>query len=103
MKSYRQGDVLLVEVKNIPAGGDDITPENRIIFMWGEVTNHCHAINHPKGKAVLLDVQAERYLQVLQEATITHEEHAPIILREGRYQQAFQVEEQGEEIRRVED
>jgi hypothetical protein len=103
MKSWRQGDVLLVEVKKIPNGSKDITPDGRLIFMWGEVTNHCHAINEPKAKARLLDVQAERYLQVLSEVTITHEEHAPIVLREGKYQQAFQVQERGKEVRRVED
>ena len=101
-KSYRQGDVLLVEVAAIPAGAKDITGKD-IVLMHGEVTGHAHRIAKPKGKAVLLDVQAERYLQIVSEATVRHEEHAPIVLREGKYQQAFQVEEQGEEVRRVAD
>lgn len=102
MKSYRQGDVCIVEVSAIPSDAKDITG-NEIVLMHGEVTGHAHRIAKPKGKAILLDAQAERYLQVLSEATIGHEEHAPIVLREGRYQQIFQVEEQGEEIRRVAD
>lgn len=101
-KSWRQGDVLIVEVSAIPANAKDITGKE-IVLMHGEVTGHAHRIAKPKGKAVMYDAQAERYLQIVSEATIKHEEHAPIVLREGRYQQAFQVEEQGEEIRRVAD
>jgi len=103
--SFRQGDVLIVDAsyRGAKEGGKELREGKDIVFMHGEVTGHAHRIVEPKGKVVLLDVQAERYLQVLQEATITHEEHAPIILREGRYQQAFQVEEQGEEVRRVAD
>ena len=101
--SYRQGDVLLVEVKDAPEDGKDLREKNDIVFMHGEVTGHAHRIVHPKTKARLIDVNAERYLHALQEVTVTHEEHAPIILREGKYKQAFQVEEQGEEVRRVTD
>lgn len=101
--SYRQGDVLIVQVDSAPDDGKQLLEGNDIVFMHGEVTGHAHRIVAPKDKAVLLDVQAERYLQVLAEVTITHEEHGPILLREGRYQQAFQVEEQGEEVRRVQD
>ena len=98
----RQGDVCLVEVSAIPADAKDVTGKE-IVLMRGEVTGHAHRIAKPKGKAIFLDAQAERYLQVLSEATIGHEEHTPIILRKGKYQQAFQVEEQGEEVRRVAD
>lgn len=103
--SYRQGDVLIVDAKYRGAkdGGNDLREGADIVFMHGEVTGHAHRIVSPAAKARLLDVQAERYLKVLSEVTITHEEHAPILLREGQYQQAFQVEEQGEEVRRVED
>jgi len=103
--SYRQGDVLIVDAsyRGAKDGGKELKEGNDIVFMHGEVTGHAHRIVEPKQKARLFDVQAERYLQIVSEATITHEEHAPIILREGRYQQAFQVEEQGEEVRRVAD
>jgi len=103
--SYRQGDVLIVsaDYRGTKDGGKELKEGKDIVFMHGEVTGHAHRIVDPKAKAKLLDVQAERYLQVISEVTITHEEHAPIILREGKYQQAFQVEEQGEEVRRVQD
>ena len=98
----RQGDVLIVEVRSIPKDAKDITPEGPLVLAFGEVTTHSHAIYETK-KARLLDVQAERYLQVVSEATLRHEEHGAIVLREGRYQQAFQTEEFGEEVRAVAD
>lgn len=101
--SYRQGDVLIVKVDNAPTDGVERKEGNDIVFMHGEVTGHAHRIVAPETKARLIDVNAERYLHALQEVTVTHEEHAPIILREGKYQQAFQVEEQGDEVRRVAD
>ncbi len=102
----RQGDVLIVEAAyrgGKSAEGKPVLGRGDIVLMHGEVTGHAHRIAKPKGKAILLDVQAERYLQILAEVTITHEEHSPIVLREGRYQQAFQVEDFGQEVRRVVD
>lgn len=105
--SVRHGDVLLVDAayRGKP-GGELVKSDNgRVVLAYGEVTGHAHVVvaapevAQPK----LYDAQAERYLQVVQEATLRHEEHGPIVLRDGRYQQAFQVEEQGEEVRRVED
>lgn len=108
--SVRQGDVLLVDANyrgDKSDSGELVSAERgRVVLQHGEVTGHAHvaeAAPRAKAKPKLIDVQAERYLQVVQEATIRHEEHAPIILRDGRYQQAFQVEEQGEEVRAVED
>jgi hypothetical protein len=101
--SYRQGDVLIVATSAAIPGGKELREADDIVFMHGEVTGHAHRIVAPAEKARLLDAQAERYLQVISEVTITHEEHGPILLRAGKYRQAFQVEERGEEVRRVED
>ena len=101
MKQIRQGDVLLVEVKDTK--GKEVSLPGDIILMHGEATGHAHRIKEPIGKAVVLDANAERYLRVLQDVTLRHEEHSPIVLKEGKYQQVFQVEEEGEEVRRVTD
>ena len=101
-EQFRQGDVLVVRVKSIPSNAVDVTPKDRIVLMHGEVTGHAHAVREVT-KARLIDVQAERYLNVLQETTLLHEEHGAIVLRKGHYQQAFQTEEQGEEVRPVAD
>jgi len=104
----RQGDVCLVEAayRGDKSDQGELVKGARVVLQHGEVTGHAHVAEASPGVKVkprLFEVQAERYLQVVQEATIRHEEHAPIILHEGRFQQAFQVEEQGEEVRRVVD
>lgn len=107
--SVRQGDVLVVDAAYRGDKSDQgklVKPEaGRVVLQHGEVTGHAHVVEAPArvARPRLYDVQAERYLQVVAEATIRHEEHGPILLYEGRFQQAFQVEEQGEEVRQVAD
>lgn len=104
----RQGDVLIVDAayRGKAVEGKLVKPEaGRVVLQHGEVTGHAHVVEAPAkvAKPRLYDAQAERYLQVVSEATIRHEEHSPIVLHEGRFQQAFQVEEQGDEVRQVAD
>jgi len=78
-----------------------------VILAYGEVTGHMHQIalpdeQHTK-KVCYWDAGAERFLQVLETVALTHEEHGPITLEPGIYRQGFQVEERGEEVRRVAD
>jgi len=70
----RQGDVLLQPVANLPHGAVEITPKADVILKYGEVTGHAHRIvqEHP-GKVRVWDAQAERYLQVLETVSLTHE------------------------------
>lgn len=105
--SVRQGDVLLVEARyrgGMPTAAAKLEIDGDTILARGEVTGHAHRIS-AKLPVEYFDHQAERYLQAVSEAPITHEEHGtiPILPRDGGYQQAFQVEEQGEEVRRVAD
>jgi hypothetical protein len=110
--SVRQGDVLLVDadyrgVKD----GELVQPTERgNVLAHGEVTGHAHVIE--RQKAAIYDVAGERFVQIIENlAPLIHEEHGHIPLDRaalvnpvsGRLQQAFQVEEQGEEIRRVQD
>ena len=103
---FRQGDVLLVRVAALPEGAKDITPEERIVLAYGEVTGHAHAIEELAVKARparLWDAGAERFLQVLEKTSLRHEEHAPIDLPEGVYRVVQQREYSPEEIRNVAD
>lgn len=106
---FRQGDVLVVltAVAALPKGAKEIKPDasRGIVLALGEVTGHAHAIAVSKTKAPVkyFDANAERYLQVLEKVTLEHEEHGAILLEKGIYRQAFQVEDFGEEVRRVAD
>jgi hypothetical protein len=106
----RQGDVLLVEASyrgEMPAEASKLKIVGDTILAHGEVTGHAHRIKEDSVSAPVayFDHQAERYLQAVCEAPLTHEEHGtiPILPRDGGYQQAFQVEDFGDEVRRVED
>ena len=101
----RQGDVLLLSVAAIPNDARDVTPEGDVILAYGEVTGHAHRITQTKAapKVRVWDAGAERFLQVIESAQLTHEEHGAVTLEQPVYQQIFQVEERGEEVRRVAD
>lgn len=102
----RQGDVLLFRVASLPKGVVDVTPKGDVILMHGEVTGHAHRIKRSqteKPSARIFDLGAERYLQIAERVALTHEEHSAVFLEAGVYHQAFQVEDFGEEVRRVAD
>lgn len=101
----RQGDVLLVSVDRIPDGATDVTPAGDVILAYGEVTGHAHRITQTQDapRVRVWDAGAERFLQVVADATLTHEEHGAVTLERPFYVQIHQVEERGEEVRRVAD
>ena len=104
MNQLRQGDVLLQPVDRLPDGLEEIT--GPVILARGEATGHAHVITLPeteRHKVRYWNGGAERYIQALERVTVTHEEHAPIVLEPGIYKQGFQVEDFGTEVRRVKD
>jgi hypothetical protein len=91
---FRQGDVLLRAVDRIPGGTTLVARESgRIVLAHGEVTGHAHAIAAPEAEATLLttDEQA-RFLHLVADVDLTHEEHAPIHLPAGLYEVILQRE-----------
>ena len=95
---FRQGDVLLDQVDDLPAGPQaptDVAPdEGRVILAYGEVTGHYHAVPATAGE--LLEVAAadrvDRYLRVRSRTRLTHQEHRPIDLEPGVYRVRIQSE-----------
>ena len=109
MEMFRQGDVLLVKVDKIPKGAKDVTPDDRIVLAYGEVTGHAHAIyepqtkNKPLGKAKIFDFETERFLRVMEQTALKHEEHTEIPLPAGDYKVIRQKEYSPERDRLVAD
>lgn len=88
MKLYRQGDVLVQQVDEIPAGLQPVPKDNgRVILAYGEVTGHAHAVEGDVAfLAADLEDLEERFLRVEGEAAhIVHEEHGTITLPPGNY------------------
>lgn len=103
---FRQGDVLIRRVRSLPKEAKDITPKGRIVLAYGEVTGHAHAIADGEVREFSMADAANvtrRFLNVVKEATVRHEEHAPIPLPPGVYEIVQQREYTPEAIRNVAD
>jgi len=112
-KSIRQGDVLLVPIKDQPEwqGSVSRNPANRMsdkgaILAFGEVTGHAHVIDNPKAKLEIGTVQVtdpirtweriETEFEVLAVprggADLVHQEHATLHIPAGKYRVVHQQE-----------
>lgn len=74
---YRQGDLLIIKINEIPQGVRIIEDS---VILRGEATGHAHKL---EGGLVMSNGQI--YLKVDNEADIVHEEHATIHLKSGNY------------------
>ena len=100
---YRQGDVLIVPINQIPKDVKPIPLDNdRIVLAYGEVTGHAHAIKSKTTSFWTTDA-GKRYLQVKVQALLKHEEHSEIVLPAGDYEVFQQREYTPEAIRNVAD
>jgi hypothetical protein len=83
-RMYRQGDVL---IEAIPEAATPVARDaGRIILAYGEVTGHAHAIEAPEAEATLLSVsENERFLRLVADVDLVHEEHATVHLPAGDY------------------
>lgn len=81
MKYYQQGDVVLIKIDKIEA-----KKIKGSVIQEGEHTGHAHRFE--PGTAQLFGASGARtHLRALAGgATITHEEHLPVIIEEGDYE-----------------
>lgn len=76
----QQGDVILKKVSSIKG-----TKLNHLTLAKGEKTGHHHSIT--EGEADLYEENGILYLHIESEnATLTHQEHNPIVIDKGDYQ-----------------
>ncbi|MDZ4835277.1 MAG: hypothetical protein SGJ27_15985 [Candidatus Melainabacteria bacterium] len=96
---YRQGDVLLIPVSDVPAGSVEEAKDTRVVLAFGEVTGHAHAID--SAVATTFTNGDQRYLVVADGAILKHEEHSPLCLEPGTYRVQLQREYEPAGWRRV--
>ena len=91
MDQIRQGDVLLIEVSQIPKTATD--REKGCVLAYGESTGHSHQVKN--GGEIVVDVNdlGRRYLKVLNKTSLDHEEHYWALLHRGK---KFQIRIQKE-------
>lgn len=88
MNLYRQGDVLLRQVRALPEEATKIPASGRIVLAHGEVTGHAHAIEAGQAEEYQTSSKdsVQRFLRVMEHADVTHEEHATVPLPAGIYE-----------------
>ena len=108
-QAIRQGDVLLVRVAALPQRVRRREPDalGRIIIEYGEATGHAHVLDPAHVAAYDVIGEAERIIGqaylVLAATPLRHEEHGAVLLAPGVWERWYQVEDDGEEERRVAD
>src|SRR5262245_27237384 len=95
----RQGDVMLIEVVSLPPKVSVVPrdPYGRCVLALGEATGHAHVVTTPLGVpssevTLVTDSQERRFLRLMADAELVHEEHGTIPLKAGLYQQIQQHE-----------
>lgn len=102
---FRQGDVLVVPVDEIPTGLKKVPLEaGRLVLAHGEATGHAHVV---EGEAELfesdVDEMDRRFLRVEEESALVHDEHDTIVLPPGDHEVIRQREYAPEAPRYVAD
>ena len=87
-----QGDVDIRSIKNIPKSATLL--KNKTV-MYGEKTGHHHTFNGQvlvfepaTGDTILArgeQIQVQKYVSVLQDAVLEHQEHEPQVIPKGNY------------------
>jgi len=109
MRSVRQGDVLIKQVRNRSMKGRDLREAGRVILAHGEVTGHCHEVMGATETALppasfFEDPESgKRYLFVQAPCRVVHPEHGAIALAPGCFEVIRQREYEPEGIRTVAD
>jgi len=92
MDQYRQGDVLLIRVDQLPSTTIPVPREGgRIILAEGELTGHAHVVEAATAE-LLEDVTGLRFLSIKEPGRLVHEEHAAIGIDPGIYRVVRQRE-----------
>jgi hypothetical protein len=107
VKTIRQGDVCLIEVKSIPKDAkEQALAGQKLILAFGEATGHHHRfefLDTSHNVRLYVADGGARYLEVRADADLRHEEHSTAKVPAGKYLLPQQVEYIVQELRRVAD
>ena len=103
-KLYRQGDVLIMPIDNIP-NKKSLKKTKRCTLALGEVTGHHHTIHDGAVGYADDKLSLAKYIEVTDSSggALTHQEHDTITLPEGVYKVIGQVEYTPQRLQRVAD
>lgn len=96
---YRQGDILLKPISNIPKN----TTKKDLILAHGEITGHCHQFLDTIN-VTCYELQQQQFVDVYQDSELVHNEHDTLLIESGKYEVIRQREvDLLNEIRKVVD
>ena len=103
MNFYQQGDVLMQQIKFLPANATVKQVGGSIVLALGEVTGHSHTIEEAEG-VTLYTLDEILYVVADHEVTMVHQEHGAVTLPAGTYrvgivQEYDYVTEEGRRVR----
>lgn len=101
-QTYRQGDVLIQRINQIPKDAKQIRAKGRIILAHGEATGHHHSIDADAADWWKTE-DGSQFIEVSESAALVHQEHAEVIIPAGTYRVVRQREYSPEAIRNVAD
>lgn len=89
----RQGDIMLVPVKELPTGGTR-SSKRELTIALGEATGHHHTLypTDKKSKATLVEVNGRRFIDVGAEYFLRHQEHEEHRIVPGLYEIVIEEE-----------
>jgi hypothetical protein len=112
---YRQGDVLIERISEIPSKAQKQEKAKRIILAHGEVTGHHHTLETrdpadwwkegeiPATNEKPSQLAGELFVSLPSGGAVKHQEHSKIELPRGKYRITRQREYSPERIRNVAD
>lgn len=84
-KIHVHGDVILVAVNKIPEGAKKSDKFDGIL-QYGERTGHAHRLTGKEKDMYEYFHEGRRYLKLVTESPLSHEEHKTINLKPGNYE-----------------
>ena len=85
---YRHGDILLKKVSSLPKGLSEVKHQGSFVVAEGEHTGHKHLLTIPKMEMmkVYRDETGGMWVELREQAVMTHEEHKQIEIAPDFYQ-----------------
>ncbi len=84
--TIRNGDILLKSIEKLPDNLKQIFQGTKFTVALGETTGHSHTIVAEPAIEVLEDEKGKRYIKVVSEGEINHQEHKTIKIQKGIYE-----------------
>ena len=87
-RQYRQGDMLVMRAEHLLVAPFRVRRDRRgrLVLAGGEVSGHAHVIDAPDAELFDDPLTGRRFLRLVTESKLTHEEHGPIALPPGLYE-----------------